>query len=59
MARPDGRRPDQLRQVTLTRGWSNHPEGSVLVEFGGTRVLCTASVTEGCRAGVAVPGWAG
>ncbi|MEO3746170.1 ribonuclease PH [Plantactinospora sp. B5E13] len=51
MARPDGRRPDQLRPVTLTRGWSMHPEGSVLVEFGDTRVLCTASVTEG------VPRW--
>jgi ribonuclease PH len=37
--------------VTLTRGWSTHPEGSVLVEFGATRVLCTASVTEG------VPRW--
>ena len=51
MARPDGRQPDQLRPVTLTRGWSIHPEGSVLVEFGDTRVLCTASVTEG------VPRW--
>ncbi|TDC80356.1 ribonuclease PH [Micromonospora sp. KC606] len=51
MARPDGRLPDHLRPVTLTRGWSTHPEGSVLVEFGGTRVLCTASVTEG------VPRW--
>ncbi|MEU4436676.1 ribonuclease PH [Micromonospora chalcea] len=51
MARPDGREPDQLRPVTLTRGWSTHPEGSVLVEFGATRVLCTASVTEG------VPRW--
>ncbi|MBM0237009.1 ribonuclease PH [Micromonospora sp. ATA32] len=51
MARPDGRLPDQLRPVTLTRQWSTHPEGSVLVEFGGTRVLCTASVTEG------VPRW--
>ncbi|MFE9958014.1 ribonuclease PH [Micromonospora sp. NPDC005299] len=51
MARPDGRRPDQLRPVTLTRGWSTNPEGSVLVEFGATRVLCTASVTEG------VPRW--
>jgi ribonuclease PH len=37
--------------VTLTRGWSRHPEGSVLVEFGDTRVLCTASVVEG------VPRW--
>jgi ribonuclease PH len=51
MARPDGRTPDQLRPVTLTRNWSIHPEGSVLVEFGATRVLCTASVTEG------VPRW--
>jgi ribonuclease PH len=51
MARPDGRRPDQLRPVTLTRQWSMHPEGSVLVEFGATKVLCAASVTEG------VPRW--
>src|SRR5882724_5281105 len=51
MARPDGRDPDQLRPVTLTRGWSMHPEGSVLVDFGDTRVLCTASVTAG------VPRW--
>ena len=51
MARPDGRQPEQLRPVTLTRQWSIHPEGSVLVEFGATRVLCTASVTEG------VPRW--
>ena len=51
MARPDGRQPDHLRPVTLTRAWSTHPEGSVLVEFGATRVLCTASVTEG------VPRW--
>ncbi len=51
MARPDGRHPDELRPVTLTRNWSIHPEGSVLVEFGATRVLCTASVTEG------VPRW--
>src|SRR3954447_17983954 len=51
MARSDGRAPDQLRPVTLQRNWSKHPEGSVLVEFGGTRVLCTASVTEG------VPRW--
>jgi ribonuclease PH len=46
MPRPDGRAPDQLRTVKLTRGWLDHAEGSVLVEFGGTRVLCAASVTE-------------
>jgi ribonuclease PH len=51
MARPDGRDATELRPVTLQRGWSIHPEGSVLVEFGKTRVLCTASVTEG------VPRW--
>ena len=51
MTRPDGRRPDQLREVRLTRGWLDHAEGSVLVEFGATRVLCAASVTEG------VPRW--
>ncbi len=51
MTRPDGRKADELRTVTLTRSWSMHPEGSVLVEFGNTRVLCTASVTEG------VPRW--
>jgi ribonuclease PH len=50
-ARVDGRKADQLRPVTLTRKWSIHPEGSVLVEFGQTKVLCTASVTEG------VPRW--
>jgi ribonuclease PH len=51
MNRPDGRAPDQLRPVRLTRGWLDHAEGSVLVEFGSTRVLCAASVTEG------VPRW--
>jgi ribonuclease PH len=45
-SRPDGRRPDQLREVTITRGWLDHAEGSVLVEFGSTRVLCAASVLE-------------
>jgi ribonuclease PH len=46
MPRPDGRSHDQLREVTFTRGWLDHAEGSVLVEFGATRVLCAASVTE-------------
>jgi len=49
--RPDGRADDQLRPVTITRNWLDHAEGSVLVEFGLTRVLCAASVTEG------VPRW--
>ena len=46
MSRPDGRLPDQLRDVKITRGWLDHAEGSVLVEFGATRVLCAASVAE-------------
>ncbi|HVX69210.1 MAG TPA: ribonuclease PH [Mycobacteriales bacterium] len=49
--RPDGRADDALRPVTITRHWLDHAEGSVLVEFGRTRVLCAASVTEG------VPRW--
>ena len=44
--RHDGRGPDQLRRVTLTRDYLRHPEGSVLVEFGDTKVICTASVEE-------------
>jgi ribonuclease PH len=46
MPRPDGRRPDQLREVKITRGWLDHAEGSALIEFGATRVLCAASVAE-------------
>ena len=44
--RPSQRQPDQLRAVRLTRAFTCHAEGSVLVEFGATRVLCTASVEE-------------
>ena len=44
--RPSGRRPDELRPVRITRGYTKHAEGSVLVEFGDTRVVCTASVEE-------------
>ncbi|TDC15099.1 ribonuclease PH [Streptomyces sp. 8K308] len=51
MSRIDGRAADELRPVRIERGWSKHAEGSVLVSFGDTRVLCTASVTEG------VPRW--
>ena len=42
--RSGGRRPDQLRPVRITRAYTRHAEGSVLVEFGDTKVLCTASV---------------
>ncbi|MFE9659966.1 ribonuclease PH [Streptomyces sp. NPDC005955] len=51
MSRIDGRTPDQLRPITIERGWSKHAEGSVLISFGDTKVFCTASVTEG------VPRW--
>jgi ribonuclease PH len=50
-SRADGRSYDQLREVRFTRGWLSSAEGSVLVEFGQTRVLVAASVTEG------VPRW--
>src|SRR6187431_2638284 len=45
-ARSGGRAADQLRPVSITRGYTIHAEGSVLIEFGETRVLCTASVEE-------------
>jgi ribonuclease PH len=45
--RRDGRAVDALRSVRFTRGFTRHAEGSVLVEFGDTRVLCTASVEDG------------
>ena len=51
VARADGRALNELRPITITRGWSNQAEGSALIEFGDTRVLCTASFTEG------VPRW--
>ena len=46
MSRPDGRANASLREIRMTRGWLDHAEGSVLVEFGATRVLCAASATE-------------
>ncbi|KVD08716.1 ribonuclease PH [Burkholderia ubonensis] len=45
-SRPSGRRADELRKVALTRHYTKHAEGSVLVEFGDTKVICTASVAE-------------
>ena len=51
MTRPDGRTPDELRPVSIERGWSAQAEGSALISFGATRVLCTASFTNG------VPRW--
>jgi ribonuclease PH len=51
LTRIDGRQANDHRQVTIERGWSDHAEGSALISFGGTRVLCTASFTAG------VPRW--
>ncbi len=45
--RPSGRAPDEMRNIRITRGFTRHAEGSVLVEFGETRVLVTATVEEG------------
>ena len=45
--RPSGREPDQMREIRITRNYTKHAEGSVLVEFGDTKVLCTASVERG------------
>ena len=44
MQRPSGRRPDEMREVGFVRGYTRHAEGAVLVSFGHTRVLCTASI---------------
>src|SRR5690348_13388237 len=49
--RADGRADDELRPIRFTRGWQEHPAGSVLIEFGRTKVLCAASASEG------VPRW--
>lgn len=51
MTRADGRTANQHRTVTIERGWSDHAEGSALISFGGTKVLCTASFT------ASVPRW--
>ena len=44
--RPSNRQPDEMRTVTITRNYTKHAEGSVLIEFGDTKVICTASVEE-------------
>ena len=44
--RPSGRTADQLRDIRFTRNYTRHAEGSVLVEFGDTRVICTATIAD-------------
>src|SRR3569623_269263 len=51
MPRPDGRAPDELRPITIARDWQKYAEGSALISFGDTKVLCSASVQQG------VPRW--
>ncbi len=51
ITRADGRAVNQLREITIERGWSEQAEGSALISFGKTKVLCTASFTSG------VPRW--
>jgi len=51
MSREDGRQAEELRPVTITRNWLDHAQGSCLIEFGKTKVLCAASAQEG------VPRW--
>src|SRR5687768_15982476 len=51
MTRSDGREANQLREITIERGWSDQAEGSALISFGNMMVLCTASLTNG------VPRW--
>ena len=46
MTRPSGRQPHEARKISITRDFTMHAEGSVLIEFGNTKVLCTASVEE-------------
>jgi ribonuclease PH len=47
MSRPSGRQPDQLREISITRQFTRHAEGSVLIAFGDTKVICTATVEAG------------
>lgn len=47
MTRPDGRKPDQLRKIKITKNYMRNAEGSCLIEFGETKVICTASVEDG------------
>ena len=57
--RPSGRRPDELRQVKLEPGVNKHAEGSCLVRFGDTQVLCTASLEDRVPPSCATRGGAG
>lgn len=45
--RPDGRKPEEIRKVKITGNYLKHPEGSVLIEFGDTKVICTATIDDG------------
>lgn len=57
--RADGRKVDELRPVRITRHFTDAPEGSVLIECGNTRVMCTATLLPVCRVGARTPASAG
>ncbi len=57
MKRPSGRAADQLRSIRITRNYTKHAEGSVLVEFGDTKVICTASIEAGVPRFLKGQGW--
>ena len=57
MKRPSGRAADQLRSIRITRNYTKHAEGSVLVEFGDTKVICTVSVESGVPRFLKGQGW--
>lgn len=57
--RVDGRDVDELRPVHITRKFTDVPEGSVLIECGNTRVMCTATLRLVCLVGVEIPVWVG
>ena len=59
MTRPSGRRPDQLRELTIDPDYLEQASGSALISFGKTKVLCTASLEDGVPAGSPARGVAG
>ncbi len=57
--RPSGRRADELREISIETGFTRHAEGSVLIRFGDTHVLCTASIDAKAPPWLRNRGWAG
>ena len=57
--RSDGRRPDELRPVSIEPGFLKYAEGSALISIGNTRVICAATLRNACRNGSKGAAWAG